>query len=151
MCAFLETETDEGLHHRDCPIVAILEPLPTLLRQSTRLNVNMLAPNCAFEHLNCRVVGAGQLLNYDRNVEHVARRLQLVIEGQDGLRCDRCAQGRNLAAALAALQPVDARPLADVVAVGRAALEKPFLEPVENRLLRAVLLAIRVACREADV
>ena len=111
----------------------------------------MLAPHGALQHLQRRVVRAGELLHDHGNVGQVARGLQFFVESQDRLRSDRGAQRRDVAAALAAFQAVDARPLADVVAVGRAALEKPFLEPVENRLLRAVLLAIRVACREADV
>src|SRR5262249_61415408 len=90
-----------------------LKPSPARLRQAARLNVDMVAANGAFEHLNSRVMRASEFLYHDRNVEHVARRLQLVIEGQDRLRCDGCTQRRNLAATVATLQPVDARPLAE--------------------------------------
>jgi len=87
----------------------------------------------------------------NRHVGHVARRLQLLVERDNRLRRDRRAQRRQLAAALAALQAIDARPLAHVVAVGGAAFEHLFLQPLENRLLDAVALAVRVRGAEADV
>jgi len=67
------------------------------------------------------------------------------------LRRDRRPESRNFAAAFAALQSVDAGPFADVVAVGRPALEEFFFEAGENRLLRAVLFPIGVGRREADI
>ena len=94
---------------------------------------------------------AGEFLHHDRHVRHVARRLQPLVERDDRLRRHRGAQRRELAAALAALQPVDARPLADVVAVGGAAFEHFFLEPLENRLLDAVALTVGVSRAKAHV
>ena len=118
MCAFLQTEADEGFHHRHRAVDTVLQPFPAFLRQSTRLDIDVLATDCAFEHLDRRVMRARQFLNDDRNIEHIAWRLQLVIECQDGLCRDRRAQRRHLAVTLAALQPVDAGPLAYVIGIG---------------------------------
>src|SRR5256885_10952342 len=73
------------------------------------------------------------------------------MEWRDVLRRNGSPQSRNFAAALASLQPVDTCPLADVIAVGRAALEQFFFQTGKNRLFRAVLLSIGVASREADI
>src|SRR5213593_1599920 len=151
MRAFLEAETYEGLHHGSCAIGARPETLPAFLRQSTGLDIDVLAADRALQHLECRVVRTGPLLNHDRNVVHVARSLQPVIKGQDGLRRNSRAQSCHLAAARATLQAVNACPLANVVAVCRAALEKLFFEPAENRLSGDIPFAVRVARREADI
>src|SRR5215813_6987218 len=124
MCTFLETQTDEGLHHGYCAIAALLEPLPTRLRQPASLDIDVLAADRTFQHLDCRVMGAGPLLNDNGDIEHVARCLQPIIEGKDGLSRNRCAQGSDFPIPFAALESVDTCPFADVVAVGRAALEK---------------------------
>src|SRR5262249_25275054 len=61
-------------------------------------------------------------------------------------------QRRDVATALAALEAVDARPFADVVAVGGAAIEQVLLEPPhEGCRDRVLLLAVRMGRREADV
>ena len=114
--AFFETQTDEGFHHRYCTS-AVLEGLPALLRQSARFDFDVIAADGAFEHLAGGVMRAGPFLSNDRNVEHVARCLQPVVKGQDGLRRDRGSQCRDFAVAFAALQPIDAGPFANVVAV----------------------------------
>src|SRR5207253_9973799 len=64
-----------------------LFPYTTLFR-SAILDVDVLAADRAFEHLNGRVMRAGEFLHHDRHVCHVARHLQLVVEGQNGLRRD---------------------------------------------------------------
>ena len=96
----------------------VLESFLALLRQAAILDLDVLGADGAFEHLQRRVVRAGQLLHHDRHVGEVARHLQRVLEGQDRLRRHRRAQRRDIAAARAALEPVDAGPFADVVAVG---------------------------------
>jgi hypothetical protein len=54
-------------------------------------------------------------------------------------------------AALAALQAIDARPFADIVAVGGTAIEKILLEARHERRLRIVFFAVRIAGRKAHV
>src|SRR5262249_5196489 len=54
-------------------------------------------------------------------------------------------------AGLVALQAIDARPFADVVAVGGTAIEKILLEARHERRLRIVFFAVRIAGRKAHV
>src|SRR5262249_53260076 len=54
-------------------------------------------------------------------------------------------------AGLVALQAIDARPFADVVAVGGTAIEKILLEARHERRLRIVFFAVRIAGRKAYV
>src|SRR5215813_13041268 len=54
-------------------------------------------------------------------------------------------------AALAALQAIDARPFADVVGVGRTAIEKIFFQARHERRLHAVLFPVRVGGGKADI
>ena len=94
---------------------------------------------------------AGELLNHNRHVGEVARDLQRFIERQDGLRRHSGTQGRDVAGARAAFQPVDARPFADVVAVRGPGLEHLLFESRHDRTFRFVLLAIGIGGRESDV
>ena len=111
----------------------------------------MFGADGAFEHLQRGVMRAGQFLHHDRNVGEIARHLQRFIEGNDRLRRHRSAQRRDIAAARAFLQPVDAGPFADIVAVGRTAIEHLLLQPRHDRTLDAVLLAVRIARRETNI
>jgi hypothetical protein len=77
--------------------------------------------------------------------------LELVVEGEDRLGRDGRAQRGDVAAALAALQAIDARPFADIVAVGGTAIEKILLEARHERRLRIVFFAVRIAGRKAHV
>jgi len=52
---------------------------------------------------------------------------------------------------LAALQAIYAGPFADVVAVGRTAIEKVLLDARHERRLRTVLFPIRVRGRKAHI
>ena len=123
-------------------ITAIARAVPVFerriagLRQPAVLNLDVLRADRAFEHLDRRVVRAGELLHHDRHVRPVARHLQRVVEGKDRLRRHSRAQRRDIAAALAALEAIDARPFADIVAVGGPAIEQILLEPRHERRLR---------------
>src|SRR6185503_1606901 len=77
--------------------------------------------------------------------------LQRFVEGQDGLRGDRSAQRGDVAGARSALEPVDARPFADVIAVGRPGLEQVLLQPRHDRAFRVILLAVRIRRGEGDI
>jgi hypothetical protein len=151
MGAFLETEADERLHHCDRPRGAGLERRIAHLRQPAVLDLDVLRADGAFEHLDRRVVRAGKLLRHDRHVRQVARDLQFVVEAEDRLRRDGRAQRRDVAAATAALQPIDARPFADVVAVGGPAIEKVLLEARHQWRLDAVLFPVRIGGGKADI
>ena len=111
----------------------------------------MLAAERALEHLQGGEMRAGVLLHRDGHVGEIARHLERRVEGHDRLRRHRRAQRRELAAARAALDPVDRRPFAHIVAVGRAALEHAFLEALENLALGRVALAILVGRRHRHV
>ena len=45
----------------------------------------MIPADRAFQHLDGRVVRAGQFLNHHGHVVHITRRLQLIFKGQNGL------------------------------------------------------------------
>src|SRR5215213_3229543 len=94
---------------------------------------------------------ARQLLHHNGYISEITRHLQRFIEAQDRLRSYRRAQGRNVAAARTALQSVDARPLADVVAVGCAAIEKLLLEPRHDRAGGGILLPVGMGGGEFDI
>ena len=87
---------------------------------------------------------AGELLHHDRHVRQVAWHLELVVEAEDRLRRDGRAQRRDVAAALATLQAIDARPFADIVAVGGTGIEKVLLETRHERRLRMILFPVRI-------
>src|SRR5258707_15305151 len=61
------------------------------------------------------------------------------------------SQRCDVAAALAALQAIDARPFADIVAVGTTAIEKVLLDARHERRLHTVLFSIRVGGRKAHI
>ena len=105
----------------------------------------------AFEHLDRRVVRTRELLNDDGHIRHIARNLKALFEGEDGLRRDGGAKAGDVAAARAALDPVDAGPFADVVAVGGAAIEQVLLQPRHDRTVGSVLLARFVRSRHLHV
>jgi hypothetical protein len=93
-----------------------------------------------------------ELLDDDRHVGQVARYLERIVEGHDRLsRHRRPERGDAAVAPRAALEPVDAGPFADVVAVGGAAVEQLFLEARHDGALRAVALAVGVGRGEGDV
>ena len=131
---------------------AVLERRPAHLRQAAMLDLDVVGADRAFEHLQRGVVRAGQFLHHDRNVGEVARHLQRRRRrsGSPAPPPPRAAPAM-LPPRAAALEPVDARPFADVVAVGRAAIEQLLLEPRHDRLADRVLLAVRVGGRESDV
>src|SRR5262249_26068520 len=50
-----------------------------------------------------------------------------------------------------ALQAIDARPFADIVAVGATAIEKVLLETRHERRPRIILFPVRIGGRKADI
>jgi len=79
-----------------------------------------------------------------RYVGEVTWYLQRLVEREDGLCRHGRAQRRDVAAASAALQPIDARPFADVVTVRGSALEHLLFEPRHDGTFRAVVVAVGV-------
>jgi len=132
-------------------MAAVAQRRPARVGQAALGDCDMLGADGAFQHLQHRVMRAGQLLHQHRHVGEVARHLQLLLEGEDRLRRDRGAQGRDLAGPRAALQPVDARPFADIVGIGLGRIEQRLLQPRHHRLLGAVALAIGIGRGESHI
>ena len=84
-------------------------------------------------------------------VGQIARGLQPLVERQDRLRGNRRAQRGDVPAAHAALQAIDARPFADVVAVRGAAVEHMLLQAAHDGLADGILLAVGMRRAEFDV
>ncbi len=87
--AVLESQADEGLHHRHRGAGALLQCLVAPLGHADVLDHDLIARQDAFQALQRRVVRAGFLVDADRHAGEVARLLNVFVKGQDRLRAHR--------------------------------------------------------------